>query len=503
MPAMSPHRGPRCQRRPCQGRPLGWLAGAALACHAHAWAAELPSLGDGSSAIISPAAERTLAEAALKQIRAAAPTVADPILKYYASVNVHRLAEKSELVDVAPSPVLIDSPEINAFAVPGGVVGINLGLFLYAEDESEYSSVIAHELAHLSQRHYARGIEQQRAMTPWMLAGLLASIAIAAAGGGEAGLAAASGTQTLMMNQGLRFSRAREQEADRIGLNTLAAAGLDPAATSRMFERMQRAFRFVEKPPEFLLTHPLTETRISDSRNQAARFPAKTVPPSLDYQMMRARAQVRYAASPARALAEAKAHRYGGDADRYALALALAKDGQSGNAADAMAVLHRRRPESLLLTASMAELLIAARRTDEALALLGRELDINPDNPPLTFLRATALNAAKRHGEAAAVLRRHTRTNSRDIDVWELLAETAGLAGDTIGVHRARAEYYALVGAYQMAVQHIDYARRLADEGDTRLMAGLDQRVIDLRTELAATRVRSRGERRRWSAVPK
>ena len=179
------------------------------------------------------------------------------------------------------------------------------------------------------------------------------------------------------------------------------------------------------------------------------------------------------------------------------MALALARDGQNENAADAMAVLLRRRPESLLLTASTAELLVAAGRTDEALPLLERELAINPDNAPLTFLYATALNAAKRHGAAAAALRRHARANPQDIDVWELLAETAGLAGDTIGVHRARAEYYALVGAYQMAVQHIDYARRLADEDNAHLTAGLDQRIVDLRTELAATRVRGRSERQR------
>ena len=479
------------QRSPLRRR-VGWLAIAAMLCHAPAWGAALPSLGDGSSGTVSPAAERALAEAALKRIRAGAPTVADPILKYYAHVNLHRLAEKSELTDATLATVLIDSPEINAFAVPGGVIGINLGLFLYAEDESEYASVVAHEIAHLSQRHYARGVEQQRAMTPWMLAGLLASIAIAAAGGGEAGMAAASSTQALMMDQGLRFSRAREQEADRIGLNTLHAAGLDPAGTSRMFERMQRAFRFVDRPPEFLLTHPLTETRITDARNQAARFEAREVPPSWDYQMMRARVQVRYADSPARALAEANA-RSDGDVAKYAVALALARDGQPANGADAVSVLRRRHPDSLLLTASLAELLVSAAKTEEALALLEHQLTINPDNEPLTYIYATALNKANRYADAAAVLREHTRVNPQDIDVWHLLAETAGLAGDTIGVHRARAEYFALVGAYQKAVQHIDYARRLVDESNVQLTAGLDQRIIDLRTALAATRVQSGG----------
>ena len=454
-----------------------------------AWgAADLPSLGDGSSAIVSAAAERELARAALKQIRAGVRTVDDPILKYYARLNVYRLAEKSDLFEAALDTVLIDSPQINAFAVPGGIVGINLGLFLYAHDESEYSSVIAHELAHLSQRHYARGIEQQRAMTPWMLAGMLASILIAASGGGDAGMAAAYGTQALLADKGLRFSRTREQEADRIGLNTLVKAGLEPDGMARMFERMRRAFRFVDRPPEFLLTHPLTETRISDARNQLERFPSRTVPPALDYQLMRTRVQMRYAESPRKALAEARARAGDNDVDRYAVALALAQIGEHENAADLGRQLHRRHPDSLLMTASYAELLIAAEQAEEALALLSRQLAINPDNEPLTFLYALALNADQRYAEAADVLRRHLRVNAQDIDVWELLAETAGLAGDTIGVHRARAEFFALVGDYRMAVQHIDYARRLADEKDDRLLAGLDQRIIDLRTELAATR---------------
>ena len=460
-------------------------------------AADLPSLGDGTSAIISPAAERDLARAALKQIRASVPTVDDPILKYYARLNVYRLAEKSDLFEAALDTVLIDSPQINAFAVPGGIVGINLGLFLYAEDESEYSGVIAHELAHLSQRHYARGIEQQRLTTPWMLAGLLASIVIAATGGGEAGMAAMHGTQALVADNTLRFSRAREQEADRIGLNTLVNASLDPDGMSRLFERMRQAFRFVDTPPEFLLTHPLTETRISDARNQAERFEAATVPPSFDYRIMRARAQIHYAESPRRALAEARARTRGDAADRYAIALALAKSGQHENAVDLARQLHRQHPDSLLMTASYAELLIDAKRIDEALALLSRQLAVNPDNEPLTFLQALALNADQRYSEAAEVLRRHTRVNSQDIDVWELLAETSGLAGDTIGVHRARAEFFALVGAYQMAVQHVDYARRLADEEDHRLLAGLDQRIIDLRTELASTRYQRQGRQRK------
>lgn len=457
-------------------------------------AAELPVLGDSSSAHVSPAVERQLADVALKQIRANVDTVADPILKYYVHVNIHRLAEHSDWNEPNLVTVLVDNPQINAFAVPGGIVGVNLGLLLYAEDESEYSAVIAHELAHLGQRHYARSLEEQRAMTPWMLAGMIASLAIAAAGGdGDAGLATMFGTQALAENRALRFSRTREQEADRIGLNTLAEAGLDPRGVARMFERMQTAFRFVDKPPEFLLTHPLTESRITDARNQAQRFEVREVAASLDYQCMRARAQIHYAESAGRALAEAEDRRGSrhADADSYAVALALARDRRHEQAVAVMRPLHDRHPKSLIMTASFAEVLIGANRLEEALALLARELQINPDNEPLTYLYAEALNATGRHAEAATALWRHTRVNDNDIDVWELLAETAGLAGDTVGVHRARAEFFARVGAYRQAIQHIDYARRLVDEGDRQLIARLDQRILDLRTEFEAIRTQN------------
>lgn len=455
-------------------------------------AAELPVLGDRSSGLVSPAAERELAQMALMQIRSSVDTVADPILKYYVQLNIHRLAEYSGITEPLLTTVLVDNADINAFAVPGGVVGINLGLFVYAQDESEYSAVVAHELAHLGQRHYARSVEEQRAMTPWMLAGLLASLAIAAGGGGEAGLAALFGTQAIAQDKGLRFSRAREQEADRIGLNTLESAGLDPDAMGRMFERMQEAFRFVDRPPEFLLTHPLTETRITDARNQAERFEARTVEPSLDYQYMRARAQIHFAESTRRAVAEAKSRRGGGLADAYALAVALSRDGLHDEAVEAACPVLEAQPDNLLMAASFAEILIDAERVDEALDLLLRKLQINPDNEPLTFLYAEALGAANRHADAAAVLWRHTRVNSNDIDVWDLLAETAGLAGDTVGVHRARAEYFARVGAYRQAIEHIDYARQLVDADDRQLHARLDQRVLDLRTEYAALGNQSR-----------
>jgi beta-barrel assembly-enhancing protease len=289
---------------------------------------DLPVLGDASSGLISPGMEREIGSHFLKQLHAALRTVDDPILKYWVTWHITDLAQHAQLRDNLMQVVLIDSPEINAFAAPGGVVGINLGLLLSAHDIHEYSSVVAHELAHLSQRHFARGVEEQRAQTLPTLASLIAAILVGAVGGGDAGIAAISAAQAAAQQNQLRYSRTREQEADRIGMNTLVQAGMDPNGMSRMFERMQQAYRFTRRPPEFLLTHPLSESRVADARQQAQRVPAQPYDDSLDYALMRTRAMVHYAESPQTAVRQfEKAVRDDPEsaAARYGLALAQSR----------------------------------------------------------------------------------------------------------------------------------------------------------------------------------
>ena len=465
-----------------------WLStlGALLALQAapSAQASPLPELGDASSAIVSPQMEKRIGEMFLKQLRSQTPTVADEVLKYYVATQLFQLAQHSELKEAVLSPLLIDSPEINAFAAPGGVVGINLGLMVHARDVHEYASVIAHELAHLSQRHFARGVEAQRRTTLPMLLGMLAGIALGAVGGGDAAMAAMMGTQAAAMQHQLRYSRTREQEADRIGLSTLARAGHDPDGMARMFERMQRAYRFTERPPEFLLTHPITESRIADARNQAAQYGEMQGERSRDYQFMRARAMVHFADTPARALAEARHAESEGSVAAYHLALARSRAGEHLEAVIGMEELREANPRSILLTASYADVLIEAQRHDQAAQLLAHQLVINPDNQPLAMLYAKALAGAGRDVQAQEVLARQSRVHPNDIDIWRELAESAGLAGDVVSVHRARAEYFALHGAYQNAIQHLEYARGLLGDGRGALLARLTQRILDLRTEL-------------------
>lgn len=446
---------------------------------------DIPLLGDSSSALVSLETEGRIGESFLKQIRAGLPLSQDPLLKYYTDVQLRRLTQYSELRDGILSVVLINDAQINAFAAPGGVVGINLGLYLHAQDVHEYSSVVAHELAHLSQRHFARGLEQQRNMTIPTLASLVAAIALGAIAGGDAGLAAISASQASSINAQLRYSRAREQEADRVGLNTLINSGMDPAGMARMFDRMRRAFRFSQRPPEFLLTHPLSESRISDARNQIAQTPLEdSYSDSDDYQMMRSRVILQLSNTPEEALRLFN-KRLRSDPDdigaQYGKAIALSSSNKHDVAIAALIPILKQSPNKLLVRATQAELLLNANQNEEALNVLAQQLVLNPNNPALSMLYSKGLTNSGRFDEAELLLERLSRVHTNDSQVFYELAEVAGKAGNIIGVHRARAEFFAMHGAYERAVNHLEYARGLIDPDNFQLAAKLDARLLDFK----------------------
>ncbi len=297
---------------------------------------DLPSLGDASSGIVSPEQEHVLGRAWLSLLRGQVKQLSDPQLKDYVENSVYRLAETSQLQDRRLEFVLLDSPQLNAFAAPGGIIGVNGGLFIHAQTEAEYASVMAHELAHLSQRHFARGLEAQQRMQLPMMAAMLAGVVAAAAGAGDAGIAAIVSTQAAAIQAQRRFSRQNEQEADRIGIVNLERAGYDPRAMPSMFGRLMRQYRYDQKPPEFLLTHPVSESRIADTTNRAEQYAQGGTQDSLRYQLMRARTQLKFESTPGvgakrfRAMLDENPEM---DAARYGLALAQMKAGQLADAA--------------------------------------------------------------------------------------------------------------------------------------------------------------------------
>ena len=304
----------------------------------------LPELGDSASSTFSNQQEYELGRAWLKMFRSQVRTVTDPLLQDYAEYLVYKLAAVSQLKDRRLEVVVIDNPTINAFAVPGGVVGLHNGALLSADTEAQLASIIGHELAHLSQRHFARGVEQQQRSALPTMAGMLGALVLAATTRGDAGMAAMAATQAAAQQNQLRFSRENEQEADRIGMDTLTKADYDPNAFASMFEKMLAANRYVGRnPPEFLLTHPLTESRVSDARNRARDYPRKVYVDNLDYQLMRARVEVHLASNNSEALKKFKARMKGQsrtvEADQYGLALAYMQAGQLKDAREQLTPL--------------------------------------------------------------------------------------------------------------------------------------------------------------------
>ena len=428
----------------------------------------LPSLGDTSSSIMSREQEYQLGRAWLSMLRGSVRTLEDPLLKDYVERHVMGLAETSQLEARRLTFVALDSPQLNAFAAPGGIIGVNGGLFLHAHSEAEFASVMAHELAHLSQRHFARGLQHQQQNRIPLMTAMLASIILAASGGGDAGFAALASTQAAAIQEQRRFSRQNEQEADRIGLLNLKGAGYDPNAMPDMFERLARLSRFSRTPPEFLLTHPVNQSRIADSRNRAGQLSGDGRRDSLYYQMMRARVQLFYEESPGLAAQRFRAlldqHEGEHSAARYGLALALIRSGQQAEAETELQTLLAEHPDNIAVQLAQVELDGSRNRLDQALTRLDQLLAMQPDNYPLLEAKANMLLRKQDYRGAEQVTDRLARLRSDDPDVWYLVSEVRGLAGNILGVHQARAEYFMLAGDLDQADEQLDQALKRAGD---------------------------------------
>lgn len=451
---------------------------------------QIPSLGDRISSLISLEDEHALGREFLRSIRRTSKTIPDPLINDYLVNVTQNLALHSELQDFRMSFIIVDSPELNAFAAPGGIIGVNGGLFLNAHTEGEFASVLAHEIAHVSQRHFARSVEDAQARRIPELATLLASIIVMSTSSPDTGQAAIMAAQGRAMENQLRFSRNNEAEADRLGIKTLHDAGYDPNEMPAMFERLLELNRFGSRPPEFLLSHPVTESRVADTRGRAARYPARPTNPRLEYQLMRARVQVHYELSAASSIASFQAAlRDAADdtarnAARYGLALAHGKNKEFGLAQEALAPLLTSDPNRIAYVVTHAELLTQGNEAAMARDFLRRHLTINPGNHPITMAYADALIAAREYGEAARLLEDHTRQRPEDHELWYVLAETQGLVGDVSKVHQARAEYFILVGDFRSASEQLDYALRIEAErqNNAPLIARLRQRSQEVQS---------------------
>jgi len=441
---------------------------------------DLPDLGDTSSIMISPVQERVLGQRWLRAYRSQVPTSSDPLLIDYLEQLFNRLTPHSQLAEKRIDLVLVENNTLNAFAVPGNIIGVHTGLLMYAKTENQLAAVLSHEMGHLSQRHYARQLEQQKKMMMPMLAGMLAGLVLAANSNSDAGMATIMGAQAAAQQASLAFSRQNEQEADRIGMQTMVEAGLDPYAAADMFEEMVRANRLNRRPPEYLLTHPVSESRVADARNRAQQYEHKPTVDNLEYTLMRTRVRVAAEETPQIAArmfkSELDKESDNPDASRYGWALALTDASQFDAARDALAPLLEKEPDRITYQIMRADIEISAERYKAALEILEAQLKQHPDSYPLIIRHAEALMKAGSYQQSADILEHYSRKRSNDDYVWYLLAEVNGLAGNIQGVHEARAEYFILNGVYDRAQIQLRNALKLT-RGNSYRTALIEERL--------------------------
>ena len=445
-----------------------------------ALASDLPDIGDTSGTILSPEQERQIGEAAMRDLRRSLAIVDDPLINEYIQSLGYRLVANSDSQQRQFTFFVVNDPTVNAFAAPGGFIGINTGLILITESESELASVLAHEIAHITQNHFLRAMESASRMNLPATAALIAAIIL-----GQDSRALGGAVIGGYIQQRINFTRANEQEADRICIDVLMRSNFDPRSMPVFFNRLQQSGRFSSNAvPDFLSTHPVTTARIADAGSRAEQLPKTAVNESESYRLIQAALRVKVEKDPVQSLryftAQIKNERYKNDvATQYGYALALSEAGQHKPARQVITKLLQKTPDNLLLLAAKGEIELAARRYQEASNVLAGALQLYPDNHALTLLYANVLLQNKQAERASIVLQRHIKLHSAEPNTYKLLAQAEDEAGHRLSALQAMAEYHYHNGELRGAIDQLSIALTLVSDSDfyqqSRVKARLDQ----------------------------
>jgi len=458
-------------------------------------AADLPDLGDVAASELSPLAERRLGESIMRDIRWRDPAyLDDPEIEEYVNRLGRRLLAAGSAASQDFDFFVIRDATLNAFALPGGYIGLHTGLILAAESESELASVLGHEIAHVTQRHIAQMFGKQSQTSMVMLASLLVAV-LAARSNSQISEAALAAGQAGAIQAQLGYTRDFEREADRLGLQKLESAGFDVRGMPGFFERLQRASRLYENnAPSYLRTHPLTGERIADMENRVAQMPYRQVPDSPDFGYVRAKLRVA-AAQPLDAVREFEAAvaKAGSDpATRYGMVRALLAAGRVDDAMKTFESLRRDVPPSAFLEMLAAELHLAGRDPAGAVKILEAAQFRFADSRALRYALIDALLQAGRARDAAVLARAAVQSRSDDPRLWAFVARSEAAQGRRTAEHRAQAEVYVLRGAVPAAIEQLELARRAGD-GDFYDLSAVDARMRELKEQ---ERERRREQRR-------
>jgi len=425
-------------------------------------AKEFPSLGISANTVMSPAEEQELGEAFIRQLRRQVEVIDDLQINNYLNGLGQLLASYSDNPGQPFRFFVIKDSSINAFAVPGGFVGVNSGLILKSRSESELASVLSHEIAHVTQRHIARTTEaSKRISLPAMAAAIVAAILIGGPQAGEAAMAVMTAGKIQML---INFTRAHEKEADRVGMQTLAKSGFDPRDMPSFFERLQASSRYNDRGvPEFLRTHPVTTDRIAEARSRAEKYPLWSAKGTPHYHLTKAQLLVLTNENKPKLLKRLQKMLVDGNyrderAIRYAVANTLLILRKTSGVQTQINWLLKNDGDRVIYRLVNAQLALLQNEHAKAMRIYEQALQVYPGDNILGLDYAEKLlqnNAAKK---AKTVLLKISDT--KNPDYYRLLAQAYQLTGAKAQAHLALAEKHYLMGQTKLALEQLKLARK-------------------------------------------
>jgi predicted Zn-dependent protease len=428
---------------------------------------DLPDIGSPSDAILSRQLEAQIGRQIYYSLIQSGTVVTDPEIQEYIQDVGMQLVSHAGINGQQFQFFVVDSPIINAFALPGGYIGVHTGLLLATKTESELAGVLAHEISHVTQRHISRAVFANQRASTISLAAMLGAILVGVATGADPGLiqGAVGAAQGLSVEQQIGFTRSNEKEADRVGIDLLADAGFDPIGMPNFFETMGRSSASLSenKAPEFLLTHPVSTDRMAETRDRAKNYPKVEAIDSNGYSLARARIKVLTASRPEVALEyfreeSTKPDKVGSLEVEYGVALAALELGDYEEADKLFARLLANNEEVVPLHSGMGLAQVSLGEKAAALETFQDAMNLFPRNVPLTVRYAETLmrfgDADKAHDVLLDLLNQVPPT----LEQIRLIALAANAAGDTADAHYYMAEYHAMSGSLQPAIDQLALA---------------------------------------------
>ncbi len=459
-----------------------WAALLTAALVLPAQAAELPDFGTPADTALSKSREAQIGRSVMLQLRTAGVVMDDPLLTEYIMTLGSQLASRANDGNFQFEFFVAKDDQINAFALPGGFIGVNSGLILASDTESELAGVLAHEISHVTQRHIARAAYDNQRTSIMSIAAMLAAVLLGASSNAssDATQGLLLGSQALAQQRQINFTRANETEADRVGMELLSSSGFDPNGMASFFEKIGKRYgSSTQYVPALLLDHPVTSERIAEARGRARLLPAVTHTDSPNYALAKARLTVLNARTPEAAMDAYRGKRDShGVGDRYGLALASMRSSLNDNAERLFRDLIADFPAIIAFRIGQAEAMLAGGSTEAAMRTYRESVRLFPRNIPLTISYAEALINAGKPGEAHELLLDLLNNVPATPAQLRLIARAANAEGDVANAYFYMSYYYAAVGNLPLAVGQVRMALETPDVhavDRARFKARLDQ----------------------------